>query len=69
MVAYKFPVSQIGNKDLEENFTITLYENSNIIKMTVSSESVKNFSLPQEFLTFYYSTSNEELQFLNSLIN
>ncbi len=69
LVAYKFPVSQIGNKDLEENFTITLYENSNIIKMTVSSESVKNFSLPQEFLTFYYSTSNEELQFLNSLIN
>ena len=68
-VAYKFPVSQIGNKELEENFTITLYENSNIIKMTVSSESVKNFSLPQEFLTFYYSTSNEELQFLNSLIN
>lgn len=68
-ISYKFPVAKIGNKELEENFTITLYENSNIIKMTVSNESIKSFSLPQEFLTFYYSISNEELQFLISLIN
>ena len=49
--------------------TITLYENSNIIKMTVSNESIKSFSLPENFLTFYYNISNEELQFLISLIN
>ncbi len=68
-VDYKFPVSKIGNKELEENFTITLYENSNIIKMTASSESIKSFSLSQEFLSFYYSISDKELQFFYSLIN
>ena len=59
LVDYKFPVSKIGNKELEENFTITLYENSNIIKMTASSESIKSFSLSQEFLSFYYSISDK----------
>lgn len=67
-ISYKFPVAKFGSKDLEENFTITLYENSNIIKMNVSDESIKSFSLPKEYLTFYYTISNEELEFLNSLI-
>ncbi len=67
--SYKFPVAKLGSKELEENMTITLYENSNIIKMTVSNESIKSFSLPENFLTFYYNISNEELQFLISLIN
>lgn len=67
-ISYKAPVAKFGNKELEKNYTITLYENSNIVKMTASNESIKSFSLPEEFLTFYYNISNEDLQFFYSLI-
>ncbi len=67
-VSYKAPVAKYGSKELEENTIITLFENSNIIKMTVSNDSIKSFSLPEEFLTFYYNISNEDLQFFYSLI-
>ncbi len=68
MVAYKYPVSRFGEKELEENNTITLYENINIIKMTVAEESIKAFSIPEEFLTFYYEPSEEEMSFYRSLV-
>lgn len=67
LITYKYPVSRFGEKELEENTTITLYEDKNIIKMTVSEESIKAFSLPEEFLTFYYELSEEELDFYYSL--
>ena len=51
-------------KELEENNTITLYENTNIIKITVAEESIKAFSIPKEFLTFYYELSEEEMSFV-----
>ena len=55
-------------KELEENNTITLYENTNIIKITVAEESIKAFSIPKEFLTFYYELSEEEMSFCRSLV-
>lgn len=66
-VAYKRPVARFGDGELEENFTITLYEGTNIIKMTVSEESIKAFSVPEEFLAFYFEISDEEMDFLTSL--
>ena len=51
-----------------ENTTITLYEDKNIIKMTVSGESIKGFSVPEEFLVFYYEVSEEEMNFYHSLV-
>ena len=48
--------------------TITLYEDKNIIKMTVSGESIKGFSVPEEFLVFYYEVSEEEMNFYHSLV-
>ena len=66
-VAYKRPVARFGDGELEENFTITLYEDTNIIKMTVSKESIKAFSVPEEFLAFYFEMSDEEMDFLTSL--
>ena len=68
LVAYKYPVSRFGKKELEKNNTITLYENINIIKMTVAEESIKAFSVPEEFLTFYYELSEEEIEFYRSLV-
>lgn len=68
LTTYKYPVSRFGKKELEKNTTITLYEDKNIIKMTVSEESIKAFSLPEELLTFYYELSEEELDFYHSLL-
>ncbi len=68
LVSYKYPVARFGGKELEQNTTITLYENTNIIKMTVAEESIKAFSIPEEFLTFYYELSEEEMNFYRSLV-
>ena len=68
LISYKYPVARFGNKELEENTTITLYEDTNIIKMTVAEESIKTFSVPEEFLIFYYEISEEEMDFYRSLV-
>lgn len=68
LISYKYPAARFGKKDLEENATITLYEDTNVIRLAVSEESVKAFSVPEEFLTFYYEISEEEMDFYRSLI-
>ncbi len=68
LTSYKYPVARFGGKELEENTTITLYEDTNIVKMTVAEESIKGFSIPEEFLTFYYELSQEEMNFYRCLI-
>ncbi|GFI22668.1 hypothetical protein IMSAGC011_01444 [Lachnospiraceae bacterium] len=68
LTSYKYPVARFGEKQLEENTTITLYEDKNIIKMTVAQESIKAFSIPEEFLIFYYEISEEEMNFYRSFI-
>ena len=40
LISYKYPVARFGEKELEENTTITLYENTNIIKMAVAEEKI-----------------------------
>ena len=67
LISYKYPVARFGKKDLEENITITLYEDTNIIKMVVSGESIKAFPISEEFLTFYYEIPEEGLSFYRSL--
>lgn len=68
LISYKYPVARFGKKELEENTTITLYENTNIIKMTVTDERIKSFPVPEEFLIFYYEISEEEMDFYRSLV-
>lgn len=68
LTAYKYPAARFGSKEPVENNTITLYEDTNIIKMTVAEESIKAFSIPEEFLTFYYELSEEEIEFYHSLV-
>lgn len=68
LISYKYSVARFGKKELEENTTITLYENTNIIKMTVTEESIKAFPIPEEFLIFYYEISEEEMNFYRSLV-
>ena len=66
-ISYKYPVARFGKKELEENNTITLYD-TNIIKWTAAGESIKSFSVPEEFLTFYYEISEEDMNFYRSLV-
>lgn len=67
LTAYKYPVARFGKKEPEENHTITIYEDTDIIKMTVADEDIKSFSLPEEFLTFYYEMPEEEMAFFRAL--
>lgn len=67
-VSYKYPAARFGEKELEKNTTITLYENTNIIKMTVAEESIKGLSIPEDFLIFYYELSEDEMNFYRSLL-
>lgn len=67
-ISFKYPVSRFGGKELEENTVITLFENTNIIKMEVSEASMKGAPIPDEFLVFYYEASEEEMDFYYSLI-
>lgn len=68
LFAYKYPVARFGTKELEENNTITLYEDTRIIKMTAAEETIKAFSVPEEFLTSYYDLSEEEINFYRSFV-
>jgi len=67
LTSYKYPAARFGEKELEENSTITLYEDTNIIKLTISEESIKGFSVPEEFLVFYYEVPEETMDFYRSL--
>lgn len=67
-ISYKYSASQFHNQELEKNIIITLYENTNIVKMTVSQESVKGAYIPQEFLEFYYNVPDEDMEFYRSFI-
>lgn len=68
LISYKYPVAHFGEKELEENTTITLYENTNIAKMVVAGENIKALSISEELLTFYYELSDEEMEFYHSLV-
>lgn len=68
LTTYKYPVARFSKGELEKNTTITIYKDSNIVKMTVAEESIKAFSIPQEYLTFYYEVSEEDMEFYRSLI-
>ena len=67
-VSYKHPAARFGTKELEENMAITLYEDTNIVKMELSGESIKAGSVPEELLIFYDELSEEDINFYRSLI-
>lgn len=67
LISYKYPAAHFGEKELEKNTTITLYENTNIIRLTVAEESIKGASIPEEFLVFYYELSADGIDFYRSL--
>lgn len=67
IVSFKSPAAMINDKTPEKEMTITVFENSNIIKQQIDPGNIKNFSLPSEFLVFYYEISDEDMEFLQFL--
>lgn len=67
IISYKYPVALINNQELEKIDTITIFKDSNIVKMEIFQENFKNIYVSQEFLTFYYEASEEDMEFYRSL--
>ena len=73
---YKHPAAKFGNKKPKKILTMTLYEDTDITKITVADEAVKSFFLPEEsltflpeeFLIFYSEMPKEQREFCASLI-
>lgn len=67
IVIYKAPVAVINNGALEKLMELTIYEDSDIVKEQIAPESIKMFKIPEEFLVFYSTVSDEEKDFMVSL--
>ena len=67
IVIYKAPVAVFNNGALEKLMELTIYEDSNIVKEQIAPESIKMFKIPEEFLIFYRTVSDDEKDFMLSL--
>lgn len=67
-ITYQATVAKNSSESLEKVMEIIVYEKSNIIKVEISPDTVKNISIPSEYLTFYFETSDEIIEYLNSLV-
>lgn len=69
---YKFVVykvsSVVGSTDLEKIYDLTTYTNTNIIKLQLSPDVVKNMEIPSDLLTYNFKISVDVVEYLNSLI-
>lgn len=65
---YQYPAAKFGDRDPKKISTTTLYQGTNIAKIVVEDEAIKNISLPEELLTFYYEMPEEESMFYESLL-
>ncbi|QUH19967.1 hypothetical protein [Alkaliphilus sp. B6464] len=67
IVIYKTPAATYNDGKLEKIVTITTYKDINMIKTEVSAETIKSFSVPSKYLTFYEDITDEKMEFLVSL--
>lgn len=68
IISYKTPVSAYNDGSLEKLMELTVYEDSNIIKEQIAPETIKGGYVPKEFLTFYVTVSDEDKNFILSLM-
>lgn len=67
IISYKTPVAANHDGSLEKLMELTVYEDSNIIKEQIAPETIKGGYVPEEFLTFYVTVSDEDKNFILSL--
>ena len=68
VISYKTPVAANHDGSLEKLMELTVYEDSNIIKEQIAPETIKGGYVPEEFLTFYVTVSDEDKKFILSLM-
>ena len=68
IISYKTPVAANHDGSLEKLMELTVYEDSNIIKEQIAPETIKGGYVPEEFLTFYVTVSDEDKNFILSLM-
>ncbi len=68
VISYKTPVAANHDGSLEKLMELTVYEDSNIIKEQIAQETIKGGYVPEEFLTFYVTISDEDKKFILSLM-
>lgn len=68
LVVYRYPAAKFGSKEPEKVYTVTLYRDVKIAKMTGAEGLIKVIDLPEEMLTFWYEMSEEEADFYESLL-
>lgn len=67
IAAYKSSAALHKDRELEKNITVTIFKDTNMIKVEISPEAIKSFSVPSEYLIFYEDITDEKMQFLISL--
>lgn len=68
IVIYKAPVAVYNDGTLEKLIELTIYEDSNIVKEQIAPDGIKMFRILEEFLVFYSTISDEEKDFMLSLL-
>lgn len=68
IISYKTPAAAYHDGSLEKLMELTVYEDSNIIKEQIAPETIKGGYVPEEFLTFYVTVSDEDKNFILSLM-
>ncbi len=68
IISYKTPVAANHDGSLEKLMELTVYKDSNIIKEQIAPETIKGGYVPEEFLTFYVTVSDEDKNFILSLM-
>ncbi len=68
IISYKTPAAAWHDGSLEKLMELTVYEDSNIIKEQIVPETIKGGYVPKEFLIFYVTVSDEDKNFILSLM-
>lgn len=67
LVTYKTPAAVYPDGTLEKELELTLYRGSNLVREQIAPSNVRNFPVPEEYLTFYSTASDECIAFVQTL--
>ena len=67
IISYKTPTAVYNDGNLEKLMEMTVYKDSDIIKEQIAPENIKGAYVPEEFLAFYSTVSEEDKNFILSL--
>lgn len=60
--------AEVGSNDYVKLYDITTYKDTNILKLKISPDTIKNIRVPASFLTYSYEATDEMIQYLYALL-